>query len=502
MTDNNPTRKVEVASFEPPKSNTNTVKPKNKALPYILSLGAILILVPLLFKLFDLLGSTSNPDVLISDIIEEQPIEEAEAPLEELPFEDALLAEARLEAQDILAELLPLRASLESRGAEAWAQEQLLTIFAFGESGDLLYQERQFEPAILEYEKALDAAKNLDGQSAEVASNLRSEANDALAQNDAQSAIEIFELALLIEPDNQDAQSGLTRSLSLDQVIVTTELSESLLLDGQLEEAKIKVEEALNLDSDYLPANELLSRVDEAILIDAFQKRMSEGYSSLAQGNYGVAETAFRNAQSLMPNNSAASDALVQLEASREADRGANLLQQATIATSNENWLEAKQAYDQLLLENPNRVEAKVSLVQVEARLALHNNIESVFADPLSLKDQTAWREAENLLIQARSLQDGGPILQAQVEELALVIRKARTPVRVEITSDGLTDVSILGLSQFGLVRNHPLDLNPGKYIILGKKSGFQDIREEVLITGDEPLVRIHIEPTQSLGSL
>ena len=502
MTDNSPTRRVEVTSFEPPKSDTNTAKPKSKALPYLVSLGVALVLVPLLFKLFDLLGGASTPDILVSEITEEQSTETVEPSPEDLPFEDALLAEARLAAQDILSELLPLRSSLEDRGAELWAEEQLLDIYALGESGDFLYQERQFEPAILEYEKALGVAKELDEQSIDVALSLTAEAASALNQNDAQNAINKFELVLRIEPDNEEAQKGLTRALSLEQVIATTESSEALLLAGQLEEAKLKIEEALELDNDYLPASELLAKVDEAILLDTFQKRMSEGYSNLAQGDFSNAEVAFRSAQTLMPNNPAASDALVQLEASREADRGADLLQQASIAEDNERWLEAKQAYDQLLSENPNRVEAQVSLIRIEARLALHNDIESVFADPLSLRDQENWREAENLLIQARSVRDNGPVLRAQIDQLASVIRKARTPVRVELTSDGLTDVSILGLSQFGLIRNHPLDLNPGNYVVLGKKSGFQDVREELLITGDEPLVKIHIEPTQSLGSL
>ena len=149
MTDNSPTRRVEVTSFEPPKSDTNTAKPKSKALPYLVSLGVALVLVPLLFKLFDLLGGASTPDILVSEITEEQSTETVEPSPEDLPFEDALLAEARLAAQDILSELLPLRSSLEDRGAELWAEEQLLDIYALGESGDFLYQERQFEPAIL-----------------------------------------------------------------------------------------------------------------------------------------------------------------------------------------------------------------------------------------------------------------------------------------------------------------------------------------------------------------
>ena len=101
MTDNGPTRRVEITSFEPPKSDIHNTRPKNKALPYFLSLAAVLILVPILFKLFDLLGNNSAPDILLSDTTQEQPIEALETPVEELPFEDALLAEARLAAQDL-----------------------------------------------------------------------------------------------------------------------------------------------------------------------------------------------------------------------------------------------------------------------------------------------------------------------------------------------------------------------------------------------------------------
>lgn len=89
-----------------------------------------------------------------------------------------------------------------------------------------------------------------------------------------------------------------------------------------------------------------------------------------------------------------------------------------------------------------------------------------------------------------------------QIEQLADTIRKARTPVRLTISSDGLTQISVLGISNLGMIRNHPLDLNPGKYVVVGKKSGFQDVREEVILTGDEPRTDLYVVPTRSLGTL
>jgi len=247
---------------------------------------------------------------------------------------------------------------------------------------------------------------------------------------------------------------------------------------------------------------QLSAEIDRSILLENFQLNMSRGYQSIAEGDYDSAESAFRAAQSILPENAASQDALDQLEATREADRGAGLMQMAQSAENLEQWQEAQQAYQQLLDENPNRVEARVALVSVEARLGLDNLINQIIDDPLALRDEQKWLQAENILGQARGVRNAGPLLIGQIDRLAETIRKARTPVRLEITSDGQTYVSILGISELGLIRNHPLDLNPGKYVVLGKKSGFQDVREEVILTGDEPKIVINILPTRSLDSL
>lgn len=507
MADNSSAREVDVQPFEPPKNTTQATSPfKSKKLPYLGALVIAVFLVPILFKLFELLGPADELIVVGTSGDELAALElEAEsqaATPEDSPFTDGLLAQARLDAQAVLSILLPLRTSLEDKGAQDWANEQFLQLTTIGAAGDELYQSRDFDTAVSTYQEALVVAQDIDSQTATVAEAMRAEAYAALADLDAAAAFVKFTAALLIEPDNQAAQNGISRTNNLEEVLRLTSLAADHLQESAYTDAKQSIEAALALDPEHEPASDLLKEIDQSILLDDFQRYMSAGYQSLSSSDYDSAERSFNVALDLIPDNAAAADALDQLNATREADRGAGLMQQAQSSANAEQWLEAQQAYQQLLEENPNRVEARVALITVEARLSLDNQIEQIIANPLELKEEQSWRQAEETLSQAKAVRNGGPVLANQINQLADTIRKARTPVRLTISSDGLTQISILGVSNLGLIRDHPLDLNPGKYVVVGKKSGFQDIREEVIISGDEPRMDLYVVPTRSLGTL
>jgi hypothetical protein len=105
-------------------------------------------------------------------------------------------------------------------------------------------------------------------------------------------------------------------------------------------------------------------------------------------------------------------------------------------------------------------------------------------------------------LTDARALRESGPRLNNQLEELQEVVRRARVPVRLQIRSDGATQVSVVGIGELGTVRDYPLDLFPGRYVLVGKKSGFQDVRQEVVLTGHEARLVVDILPGRSLEQL
>ena len=505
MTDKSSARPVEVAPFEPPTPDNqpNQNKSKNNW-PYVVAAVLLLVAVPATFKVVRLLGTTADPQVVLTpeaSAVGEFLDEGFIAPTDS-PFEDALLVEARASSQEILSELLPLRRSLEERRVDQWAEQTFSRLVALAVEGDELYRARDFEQSQMRYRESLALAQEIDQQAASVAEDLRREGYAAIDDRNAQLAQSIFELAVEIEEDDESGQKGLLRALALPEVEILLAAAESYWQQSQLEEAKSQIEEALSLDLDDPRSQEMLASIEADILRRDFQEAMSIGFRELSTGNYEQAQLAFRSARNLDPENPAVVDALDQVEATRESDRSGALLQQARIAEKSEQWSLALERYQQLLQEDPNRVEARIALVKVEARSTLETQMLHHIENPLPLRDDRIWSEAEDTLEQARSINNPGPLLADQIRQLSQTLRKARTPVRLELVSDGNTQISVLGVSNLGTIRNHPLDLNPGKYVVIGKKSGYQDVRQDVILTGDEPRVIISVIPDRSLESL
>ena len=75
-----------------------------------------------------------------------------------------------------------------------------------------------------------------------------------------------------------------------------------------------------------------------------------------------------------------------------------------------------------------------------------------------------------------------GPKLKIQIARLQTTINAARTPQRVEITSDGAMSVTIYKIGQFGSFTQKSLDLLPGKYVAVGKRQGYRDARVEFIV--------------------
>lgn len=504
MADKSSARRVEAAPFEPPSPDNQPQPQKFKTQwPYVIAAALLLVLIPSIFKVVDLLGSNVESEVVVYGLdsaSSENGAIAGEEPID-APFEDALLAEARSKAQDILSELLPLRRDLEARRAAEWAAESFAELVELALEGDELYQSREFEPALIQYQQSLSLAREIEADTAQSAESFRRDGYIALEERNADEARHAFELAVAIEEDNEEGQIGLKRAQVLPQIRALLAEADNLVQQSLLEQAKEKVEASITLDSDDPESQQMLVYIGAEILRRDFQAYMSNGFQQLAQGNFQDAENAFRSAQTLEPDNDAVSDALDQVEATRESDRSAQILQQARIAEESESWSTARDRYNQLLKEDPNRVEARIALVKVDARLNLENQILQHLENPLRLKEESIWRDAENTLGQAQTIANPGPVLRGQVDQLAEILRKARTPVRLEVVSDGATQVSILGVSDLGQIRSHPLDLNPGIYVVIGKKRGFQDIRQEIVLTGDESRVVVDVIPNRSVGS-
>ncbi len=88
---------------------------------------------------------------------------------------------------------------------------------------------------------------------------------------------------------------------------------------------------------------------------------------------------------------------------------------------------------------------------------------------------------------------DIGPRLAGQRDELSRLLKRASTPVTVELVSDNMTAVSIYKVGVLGSFGNTRLDLRPGTYVAVGIRPGFRDVRVEFRVAPEIEMTPIEV---------
>ena len=91
-----------------------------------------------------------------------------------------------------------------------------------------------------------------------------------------------------------------------------------------------------------------------------------------------------------------------------------------------------------------------------------------------------------------------GPRLEDQKNELSRLLKRASTPLPVQLVSDGLTEVSVFKIGRFGMFMAQDLELRPGNYVAVGIRPGYRDVRVEFRVAPEidmQPVVVVCQEP-------
>lgn len=412
----------------------------------------------------------------------------------ESPWADSQLLRARREAQGILQDLLSLQETLEAARVEAWASDRYNQIKELALTADDLYGEREFDQAIEQYRQALEQAQDLNASIPEVAGNLLADGQQYLLENRIDLALEHLQLAGVLEPDNEGIREALSRAQVRQKVLTLMDESEQLARRGQqLDQAREKLVEARALDSEYPEAQAALEDIENRIRERDFRQQMSTGFSALANGEYDEATRAFEMAAQIKPEDPAVDGALQQVESAKLNNERQAALSRASLLESGEKWDEAHAIYRDLLAQDSSLSAARLGEIRTGARLELNNRIHEVLENPLSLQSDSAWRSANQILAEARAINNPGERLLGQIDQLQQVLKNARTPVMVKLESDNMTEVEIYRVGKIGTFSEQAVNLNPGNYVIVGRRSGYKDVRIELAIDGSNSEIEVPV---------
>lgn len=404
--------------------------------------------------------------------------ESGESEAEAMP-DPADTAAIKAQTDEALGDLLSQLERLRYRAIERWGGQAYLDAVDVYRQADEAYVNKNYQLAGDRYRQASKMLQPFFGRIDAVFKETLAAAKEAFSRSDPSESVRLFDLAVAITPGNQEAAAGLARALNLEAVLALSSQARQFESDLELEAARTAFERVLALDPEWLPAQEGLQRVLAAIKQLSFEQRMTEGLEALAAGDFPSARAAFDAAKKLNPSSRQPVDGLIQVEQEIKLQNIRGLQQQAATLTANEQWETAVTVYEDILKIDANLQFAKEGLAASRQRSALHANLQSLIEQPDNLSDPANIQSATRLLLDVTRIDPRGPRLEEQKNELSRLLKRAATPLQVQLLSDNATDVSIFKVGHLGTFDNRELELRPGVYVAVGNRTGYRDVRVE-----------------------
>jgi tetratricopeptide (TPR) repeat protein len=398
------------------------------------------------------------------------------------PWEKAQESQLRKETQEILSQMLEAEKVLSERGVEIWAAEDYARAMQFAATGDERYNERDFASSKAEYQKAQTIFSHLVEEMDIVYETTMEKGNQALEDGNSLAAKEAFDLALAMDAIDRAALTGRGRAETLDDVLALLNTADNLLDKGELVEAKLGYQQVLELDSHYGLAEKQIKATDQMILDRTFNNHMSIGFAALEQNRYSQARTAFNQALKLKPGAVEARTAIEQTNHKLTTVNIASLLSSARKMEEQELWSEALEKYRAALKLDSSLAEAQENLQFANLRDKLHKRLELILAQPERLYDPKVYSETIQFKNKLHALSNRGPILTRQLASLDQILNKADTPVVIRLQSDNMTRVTLRKAAELGLFLEKSMSLRPGKYVAVGIREGYRDVRIEFIV--------------------
>ena len=289
--------------------------------------------------------------------------------------------------QEQLDALLGLIDQLETKNVTAWAADEFAAARSAIESGEQAYREQRYTDADDAYREALGTLEALDDRAASVVTEAVDRGTLALASRNSAGAKQAFEFALSVDPDHADAERGLERAGTLDQVLALVKEADGYEALGNLNGAIERYREALELDAQAPGAASAIARIEQKRLNENFASAMSDGLSAFDSSDNERAKAAFERALKLKPGASEASSALAQVENRILAERISANLNAAVEAERGERWADAAKSFRAAAALDRALDGAAASAARAERRAKLDAQLETVIARPERLSD-------------------------------------------------------------------------------------------------------------------
>ena len=481
--------KIEPVDFDleesPIFSNQAAQVSSNKpSVKVLIVLGTLMVMALLvIFVLPTVVTEYELPLERRADNTEVQPTNPAPDPATAIsPFEVSQQALQRKEAQDVLAELLEIQRELDELQVAQWGELDYDDALEKASIGDDYYRAQDFELAGNSYARGRDALLVILDSVPVVVSQTLIDAQQAFEAGDSEQALDKYDLALLLDPESEAAAIGLRRSETLEEVGVLLAEADELFAAGELELAQDRYQQALNRDGFNERARARVGEVAALIIENEFSKIMSSGYALLESGEPKGAIEAFRRATTLGIREEQALAAITQTE-NQIANTEINQIRTViTQAEGDEQWQLAVDEYDKVLAIDTNLLFAISGRDYADKRARLDRLLLEGIDNPERFYEDAVFEQILDVYYTGRAIEPPGPVLIRQLDTLQVLLENSQVQIDIQLISDMFTDVTLLRIAELGKFERQSVSLKPGRYVAVGRRAGYREVREEFTV--------------------
>jgi len=372
--------------------------------------------------------------------------------------------------------------SLDGRAAARWATTSFAEARDAGAEAARLFASADPAAAAERWNAGSGILAGIEKQAPAALAAAVKAGQDALAAGRTEAARESFGRALAIQPNHPPATAGLARAQRLDEALALADAARKDEQAGRLSTAEAGYRKALATDPSVPGAQAGLERLAASRNADAFSVAMSRGFAESAAGRADSARAAFNQALAIRPASREARDAIASIDQGERASALEVLVARARAAESEERWDEALTAWREAAGLEPTLESAREGLTRATPRAELQRRIDALNANPERLWDPAGRAEAKGLVATAAATGNPRERLAASARELERIAAAAVLPVQLRLESDGQTQVVIYRVGQYGAFATREVKLLPGRYTVVGTRTGYRDVRREVVL--------------------
>ena len=389
---------------------------------------------------------------------------------------------------------------LESQAAGVWGGESFGAAKSMGELALAASSARDLSLALDRLGLAMQRLTRVADERPATLAKLIESANNAIDDGRLEIARQSLERALLIDPEHAPAIRGLARIVALGPLLPALVEAETAQLAYDNLRALTLYEQVLRADAENTRARDGAARARRALSSDRYAAAIGESLAALRSGRSEAARDALLRARTLRADGAEIGALQAELAAAGERSDLEEERNRILNLERAENWGDALKAYEGLLAKDRSLEFARAGRNRVVPRAELSRRLDGLISAPVRLASPEVRREAERLLAEAARVKDDAPVLRSQVEQLSASLQIYEKPIKTVFQSDGQTRIVVQRIGIFGTFTRKELQLKPGRYVVVGSREGFRDVRREINITPSGPQPVIDVRCTEAIS--